>query len=478
RLSLAEITAPGRYDATVRFAPAGYQPIDTLLTAYVREPWYHAFLLIFLGVLASFLVHAYTATIRPRLVTQQRVIAWHSQISETLQNAAGNADEVSLVSALDERIRTKWEDARKSRRPIGTSLDIYDQIIPALQQWVTMHRYLLGVKPVAVREKLLAKLNEARAEFQKDAPDASKVQAAIETLSGMPAEILTEIGTSLKTEVTNLDNQLVSDPRVSAVEIRTMLQLILQKINDKQIDAAVGSFETARLRYVAMLTNDVRSRVAPNVPNPPGFSKADWTKLREAITQKVDEVARQSDVDRAMELLNALISQYLLQVAAGLQRESAHLDNSDRGQVESTLKEMNEALTSWQLTTAWRKLQEAQKKFDDAMTAQTGQKLGMEPAVAAATAGSNFDPIGGFDLPASWAFLGSRVAASFTRTAITTSDILTSVLVLVVAGAIGVQTLWVDNQTWGGGVAYLAAFIWGFASDQFTHAGVMALLKR
>ena len=70
------------------------------------------------------------------------------------------------------------------------------------------------------------------------------------------------------------------------------------------------------------------------------------------------------------------------------------------------------------------------------------------------------------------------MAAAITERVLAWSDIAISIFVLIVAGAIGVQTLWVDNLTWGGGAAYLAAFLWGFAADQFTHAGVTALAKR
>ncbi len=56
-------------------------------------------------------------------------------------------------------------------------------------------------------------------------------------------------------------------------------------------------------------------------------------------------------------------------------------------------------------------------------------------------------------------------------------DIIVSVIVVVAACLVGLQVLWIDNLVWGGPANYLAAFVWGFAIDQFSHAGVAALRR-
>jgi hypothetical protein len=82
-----------------------------------------------------------------------------------------------------------------------------------------------------------------------------------------------------------------------------------------------------------------------------------------------------------------------------------------------------------------------------------------------------------FGFPPSWARLASPNAGTRATRAIDLGDVAVSTVVLVVAGATGVQVLWVPDLTWGGWTAWLAAFLWGFATDQFSHAGVKALRK-
>jgi hypothetical protein len=50
--------------------------------------------------------------------------------------------------------------------------------------------------------------------------------------------------------------------------------------------------------------------------------------------------------------------------------------------------------------------------------------------------------------------------------------------VIVLAIVTGFKTLWMDDWVWGGWSSYLAAFLWGVAFDQFSHAGLTALIRR
>jgi hypothetical protein len=159
---------------------------------------------------------------------------------------------------------------------------------------------------------------------------------------------------------------------------------------------------------------------------------------------------------------------------AALKRTSESLSGQDLTTKDNA--EMETAFKNGDLTTAWRKLEAAQIEVDASMKNKTGGSMGAS-AAAAAAAIAGFDPLAAFNLPQSWVELARQSAAHTART-ITMWDVLISVIVLVAAGAIGIQTLWVDNATWGGGPMYLTAFLWGFAADQFTHAGVAALWKK
>jgi hypothetical protein len=478
-LSLADITTPGKYEATLRFAKSGYEPIDATVTVFVREPWFHAFLILALGVLLSFLVHVYGSTIRPRLISEQRVIWWRQQLNAARAKAQGDPDEEELVAGVEGRIRRKWEVARIKRVAIGDTIDVYDRIVEVLPQWVALHRQLLGVKPAEVRDTLMPKLTKARDEFLKDTPDATTLQTAIDTLDTMPETIRAEIRKTLDDTLKKFDARLAPDSRQSVTEIRILLQVVRLKMQAGQIEVAVGSFEAARLRYVAIFSDDLRGRIAASAAPPRGLLPEEWEKLKADTIGDLDDIAKLSDPDAAMDLLVGATARYLHTFGAALRRSVEKLDAAVRENVEALVKEVNTEIATGELTVAWQKLDAAQKIVRDAIVRTTGMSMGLEAlSAAAAMPATGFDPVLAFDLPSSWSSLGRRSAAAVTARTITGIDFLISFLVLVVAGAIGVQTMWVDNPTWGGGVAYLATFLWGFAADQFTHAGVAALMKK
>jgi hypothetical protein len=474
-MSLTNITGAGRYDATLRFAAPGYQPVDTAVTAFVREPWHHAFLFIFIGVLVSFGVHAYTNTIRPRLLTEQRVTAWREQLDAARESATGDPDALALVDGVSSRIGSQWDKARQLRVLLGTDADVYDTIVPAVPQWIAMHRQLLVVRPVEVRDKLMPKLTDAALTFGGPTPDAAKVKTAVETIAALPGELATTIGDTLRAEVTKLDTQLAADPRQSVTELRNLLQLVLQKIANEEYDAAIGSFDAARLRYVAILGDDLVARTTLPA-RPTGFTEQQWKDLQKATTWAVQQLRSTSDADQAMTVALDASTNYVRLFMAALKRTVAPLGDDAASKVAALNTEMENALTDGDLTTAWRKLEAAQTEVAAAIKAKTGSPMDMSAADFATVPITGFDPLAAFNLPPSWAGLARQTAAHTART-ITMWDILISVIVLVAAGAIGIQTLWVDNATWGGGAAYLAAFLWGFAAHQFTHAGVTALGK-
>jgi hypothetical protein len=478
RVSLANITSAGRYDATLRFAAPGYQPVDRTVTAFVREPWHHALLLILAGVLVSLGLHVYTNAVKPRLLTQQRVTAWREQLDAARKAAKGDPDALALVDGVSKQIGVQWDKARQLRVPLAPATEVYEAIVPAVPQWIAIHRQLLDVRPVAVRDKLMPKLTAVFRTFVGPTPDAAVVKTAVDTVAGLPDELAIAIGETLKDEVMKLERQIAADQRLSVTDLRNLLELVRQKIDNKEYEAALDSFGAVRLKYAAILGDDLLARTNQHA-RPTIFTQDEWNRLRQETTAAVQELRSKSDADEAMNIAVIACKNYLRQFMAALNRAAEGFDADVRSRVVALKTEMETALTNEELTTAWRKVEAAQTEIDAAMKKKTGSPMGgLAAAAGAATAFiTDVDPLAAFDLPPSWAQLARHTAARTAR-AVTRWDILTSAIVLVAAGAVGIQTLWVDNATWGGGAAYLAAFLWGFAADQFTHAGVTALGKK
>jgi hypothetical protein len=154
--------------------------------------------------------------------------------------------------------------------------------------------------------------------------------------------------------------------------------------------------------------------------------------------------------------------------------------------VTDELDTVDTAIQGNRLTAAWQHMNAAAAAFQKA-SVPVGRPMGETERSAfdlldvlaghGAVGGSAFDIMGVFAVPSA-ADLAQLGAPARTARRLNRFDFLASAIALIVATAIGLQALWIDNPIWGGGALYLAAFIWGFAVDQFTHAGLMAIRPR
>ncbi len=133
-LGIDGLASPGRYDGTIRFAPAGFQPISKPFTIYVRDPFWVAIFFIVVGVGLSLVVLIYGSTLRPRLLAQQRMTTILLMLRDESARATGDADAEELVGVVRKNVQQRWDDAQTRRRAIsigtGTCL-----IPPVVCRW-------------------------------------------------------------------------------------------------------------------------------------------------------------------------------------------------------------------------------------------------------------------------------------------------------------------------------------------------------
>lgn len=483
---VTNIGSPGRYDLKLRFAAPGFEVIDKDVTVYVRDPALLAFGLIALGVLLSLALQAFGKTIRPRLVAQKRVTTLLGDL-RNLESSAADAEAKRLVADVRAAIKARWDASVARRLSLTGQFDVYEEIVPSLRTWVALHERTLRIHPESVRLKLLAKLEQTAAAFRATPPDKAKVNEAITTLSEFPHTIREEIEKELRQQLDALDKELRSDGRPAAARLRNTLQVAKQALDRGQVEAAAGSFQTARLQYAYLLADDLRARVEAKTP-PAGMQDADWSTLRGSIVSAVRGVQATADADEAMRLIELAVGDYLRTVGAALRSASdAFSDDAKAKPVHDALDEVEAALDGKKLTAAWQQLQKAQEAYQKAAL-PVGQPMGAadkSAMEALANAAGSAVGAGAFDImtiqidvPPSANELDRPGATIATARSLTRYDILASLVVLIVATLVGLQTLWINDPTWGGWGSYLTAFASGFALDQFTHAGIQALRLR
>jgi hypothetical protein len=484
-LRLRGITAPGRYDLKLRFAPPGYDVIDKDVTIYVRDPSWVATAFIFVGVVLSLLFQAYGGTIRPRLVVKRRVESVFVALREIEASAPEN-DTKQLAADVSKSLAEQWQKARDRGGLAAASVDAYEQMIPGLRRWSEMRHLVAATRPDAVRQRLTAKLAEAAATFSAASPDAAKISSSIDTLQKFPDTIRTETVQELTSQLDMLDKELTDDARPTAARLRSALLLVREKLHKGALEAAVGAFDAARLQYAVVLADDLIKRVDSNDP-PIGISNKDWGSLVEETKLAAAKVQRSSDADDAMAKIASAMKNYLFRVAGALRTAAGALgDSATAKAVTDELDSVETAIQANQLTDAWQHMNAAAGAFQRA-SVPVGRPMGETERTAfnlldvlagrGAVGGSAFDIMGVFDVPSA-ADLVQPGAPARTARRLNRFDFLASAFALIIATAIGLQALWIDNPVWGGGAFYFAAFIWGFAVDQFTHAGIVALRPR
>ena len=484
-LGIDGLASPGRYDGTIRFAPAGFQPVSKSFTIYVRDPFWVAIFFIVLGVALSLAVLMYGSTLRPRLLAQQRMTTILLMLRDESARAAGDADAEALVVGVRKNVMRRWDDAQKQRRAITTELDIFDQIVSALGHWTQLHKQVREVRPVEVRDELMPTLDDAAAVFGSPNPDATKVQSAISDVSALPQKIRTKIGEKLKKQVTDLTAKLAQYPHASVHEIAASVAAASEKLAHGDIEEAIGLVEGARLRYAIILADELIKRVSGPTTPPDGMNQNEWDALKRATTRAATIVSAAKDPDDATTRLFAAAVPYVLELSNAIE-QSATVSIPDEAKRKPIIDAAEVAKTAVAQSVAdgLNKLDAAAKLYEKAI-ASPGQTMGSIPllaslaatALGAAPGGPSFDMIGSFGYGPPASDLDQPGAAKPIARQIGRYDIIVSVIVVVAACLIGLQVLWIDNPTWGGPANYLAAFVWGFAIDQFSHAGVAALRR-
>ncbi len=484
-LHLKGISSPGRYDLKLRFAPSGYDTIDKDVTIYVRDPGWIAAAFIFIGVVLSLVFQGYGGTIRPRLLLQRRVESIFVALHD-LENSAPENDTRQLAAQVSRDLQEKWDPARDRGGLPAATVDLYEQMVPGLQRWSNMRHLVDATRPETVRQRLLARLQTAAGAFVAAVPDAATITAALNTLQTFPDTIRAETVQELTAQLDLLDTQLRADSRPAAARLRSALLLVRQKVVNGDLDAAVGAFDAARLQYAVLLADDLLQRVQSGVP-PVGIAPDDWASLSQQTKLAAADVQASTDADSAISKIALAMKKYLFSVAGALRKAAGDLGSPDKAKtVTDELDAVEAAIQGNQLTAAWQHMNAATAAFQNASVPVGRAMGGPEKAasdllgVAAGggqVGGAAFDIMGAFALPSA-ADLARPGAPARTQLRLNWFDFLASAFALILATAIGLQALWIDNPVWGGGGVYLAAFVWGFAVDQLTHSGVVALRPR
>ena len=492
KIALMGVPNPGRYDATVRFSVPGATPIDKAFAVYARQNWTIAAAFIAAGVLVAFMLRLLTTVLAPRYVLQNRVSVLFQQLHECALQGADDRTVASVVERLRRALSDQWDGLAATARIVGSSsFDLYEAKIPLLQNWVRLRKWLPPGFPDAIRKLADQALGEAQKVLDNPAATAADITLGFRKLGALPTEVSMEAATALATAVGKLQTELQSSTDPDDESLREKLKEVA-KIADASPEALVGAFarmNTLRLQYVRKLSRALR--LSLEVKPPIAMDDGEWAATTERTTDLLNAAITETEADRAVEAYHAAIKSLFRPLAAALIFELANkigaagpdkpgyevlktradtvLADIDSGRLADVASKMSKLLSDYE--------SQGSARFGLGGEAGAAQPAFLTAAVGASSAAATgILDFGGF-APLAGELEQPRGAASArTKTAVVNG--LVVVIILVLAVLLGVKALWADDWTWGGGTAYLVAFLWGAGLSGFSYDGLSNLLNR
>lgn len=492
KLTLTDLRKAGVYEAQVRFGGEGYQGTILPLTVYVREPWWVLLLVIALGIGVSFFLRTYTSVLRPRLLNERRVATLYSELDEHARVAGADAAAISVVQHIRRLLTVYYNDLSAAATLTDpTSFDIYDLKIDLLPQWITLRKRVALLKPETLRKPFEDRLQAAQKTLIDSASDAAKVRTQISDLEAMPVDIDAKIKEELGAQLTAFRTELANDPRdaVKAI-VEAIVEVDAHLTHNRLADAATG-LDALQRRYIRLLADELSARLSSTPPI--GVAEREWPATLSTITAGLAHARTAPTAAAATEAFRSSLTLFLNSALAGLRMHlQERVKNAKKPEVyknvETLVDEVAARIAAGDLLAAWKKLADTEAAYRAVIEATTSGTMGPElktpldalatMAAPASTAGDAFNAIAAiFGAGTSSDVLQQKGTMVTIEESIRRRDIVVTIIILLIAVAIGFKALWVDNLTWGGWMAYLIAFLWGVGFDQFGHAGLVATIK-
>lgn len=484
RIDVSEIKEPGRYDIALSLGNPDYTSVSIPLTFYVRQSYGIAIAWIFGGVLISFFLRFYGVIGRPLLINKQRVTTLLRELDEYATRPETDQVGLALVQTLRRQLTDYWNTLSVAGRTADTAgLDVFDAKVSALPAWLQLRERVVHLQPAYLRTAFEVQLNTVETVLRNGQATTADLAAQGTTLDNMPATIDRAIRDAIKEQLDKFAARLPSSTRFDA--IRTQLVDVENDLDAGRLTAAAEKLDRLQLRYIRVVADDLSVALDST---PAGVSTAEWTSTASSIADSLRLARNASTATDALAAFQQALTLYLrvatkglaADVAERIKKGSAHA--AEYRKVGAVVKEAMTLLDEGKLTDAWEKLNVAQQQYRD-VRVTAGATLGETATIATAAsigddaaAASEFDILSIFRGPGSITNRAARMTSQ--RVLQVAVDLLLTAVILVAAVLLGLQTLWIGNLTWGGWHSWIAALLWGLAFDQFTHAGLIGLIKK
>jgi hypothetical protein len=480
RMVIDGITHAGRYDATIRLGSAGTATVDKTLTVYAREGRGLFFAFVLLGMLASALYRVYTSVLRPRLQLEQRMSAVLQDLGDYIRLAGDDTEAVAFLQNLRAQLSSSYDQLARTGTLVGsTATDTFPTRVALAGQWLERWKGIADVRPVSVRDAFRDKLRDV-AKALVD-PATTDLAAQQTTLGTMPEELDKTLRAELDNTLTTFETEL--QKRSGDARFDPLLAEVA-RIRTLKLDEALTALNAARKRYVTILGNDFVTKLAAS-SGVPGFDAAQWTAVVDRARNGMEAAQQQADAEAATAGLKQTTGAALRSIAEGLTRfvnDKIASGSVQTGAYKAVLPQIADIVTKVDAG----QLDDAGTAADAALVAvrQIGAAAGVGHQMGANAAATALPDINGFDVVVDLlrrahlsSYLGAAGAQAATRAKLVLADLVALLIALLFTLAIAYQTLYANDLTWGGPLAYVAAVLWGAGVHQLAWKGLSSLVE-
>jgi hypothetical protein len=516
KIRISTLKGTGEFSGTVRVSAADFAPVEQAFTIFVKKSWLIAALFICLGVVPSYLLKLYYKKDRPRMLLLRRAF----QLSRDMESMATDLNpptdsERAILDSFRSRLQKLYSDleADTEKEPDKLLEEIAGKLT-VFPLFVNARRRLDAVQPQEIVKTLRETLNAVAKKLMAEKTAQQDVDTLRTDLLDLDAAITTTVRDNLLARLKELQADVDEQIKNSSVdlgdrlrkEVSPRIEAGREKANANDLAVARSEFDAARKIYACVLAEELRTRVASE-ETPQGILQPEWEKLVESVKTYASEACLETTgPDRAAVLYQEAYSQYLKAVISALRKRAQGGITSvgaNTTMTEDVKKDFQKRLSDilTKLDGAIGKLQENQLRgaFQDYTAARNDvekvaeelQKAGTQMGFAAAgkQAGSAAQPGATIPAPVSeqnvvrMAERNIRIddAIGKLTSRVKWLDFIFMIIVLCISVLLGLKLLWVDDPTWGGAKAYLAALLWGLGLYQVSGAafeGAAGLIEK
>jgi hypothetical protein len=490
----------GAYVGKLIFTAPGAPAIEEDVTILVKEPFWHAGLVIGVSVLLSFLISVWLKKTRPKLERQRYAHRLLSDLEREAKHIAqvprGKKKLSEVVDDLRSRLEDLYDDSDLGTAvEAGEALKGIDEKISLFRRLADAYQQVCTLEPPKLEAGFSPELEKIRNEMLTRTSDSAKTaQTLLDKLfkdieKALKDELLRQLK-AFEGDVKTQSNETLRDEILSKIE---KARSFAEKTPTPELSAAGLELQEARVSYALAMAEGLRT----SLQDPPlGFDQISWSAPQQTILRKVDAVRREPDGEKA---IAAYQDAYALYLATLIEKLIELLDEdlkviedmARHGQIKSeeaetlkdTIKPMIMSLNGTRAKIKERDLTAAKTEYNKALGTYTRK---VQPKMGKSGMRMNESLRAGFSVAlAAGGFIPEKVSEGSTDRStdrhtrerkaigrlIAFGDIVVTLVALVLAIAFGLEVLWDSNATWGGLSDYLVAVLWGFGLHQVGNQG-------